>query len=157
MVWMNGETWLHPPISVLLVQGYAAAAWHEYEYNHNCRPISEQKPLSVSPSFLEYLGLDHCKTQQMVGMFHISILPWLLYPLLIRETICVYQGAVPRTLFERVPASSSTASLMVRECAISHAYRRARILKNSKSHYSKQTSFTAYIATHPRYFSFLYA
>ena len=48
-------------------------------------------------------------------MFHISILLWLLSPLLIRETICGYKQAVPRTLFERIPASSSTASLMARQ------------------------------------------
>ena len=48
-------------------------------------------------------------------MFHISILLWLLSPLLIRETICGYKEVVPRTRFERMPAPSPTASLMARQ------------------------------------------
>lgn len=62
--------------------------------------------------------MDHSKTQQMVRMFHISILLWLLLPLLIRETICGYQRVVPRTLFERMPAPTSTASLIARQLSL---------------------------------------
>ena len=48
-------------------------------------------------------------------MFHISILLWLLSPLLIGETVCGYKEVVPRTLSEQMPAPSSTASLMARQ------------------------------------------
>ena len=54
----------------------------------------------------------------MVRMFHISIFLWLVFPLLIQETICGYKGVVPRTLFERVPAPTSTASLMAQQSSL---------------------------------------
>ena len=63
------------------------------------------------------------------------------------------QAAAPSKLRECIISHAYRGG----EGIISHAYRGARILFNSKSHCGKQTSFTAYIATYPQYFSSLYA